>query len=233
MATTSAPRFTSTAVAASRSRCCGPERRLLEDRLVESWSGRRDDARHPKPCPTPRLFGSTRIRRSLKPREASSRAGSFGKITTRRSVTCRRKAYECYNLERRAGTGGRDVARGWRPEASAQVSRPPGKLLGTSRNLEATLSAAEPFIRRLRVMDHPVRARVQPHECPERARRCGGVCGSRGRQHDSGSMPLEYGDGFGMTVRFKTRGGDPPVLRLLWRKENNTWRVTSYSIEMP
>jgi hypothetical protein len=46
-------------------------------------------------------------------------------------------------------------------------------------------------------------------------------------------LPLEYGDGFGMTVRFKTRSGDPPVLRLLWRKENSAWRITSYSVEMP
>jgi hypothetical protein len=44
---------------------------------------------------------------------------------------------------------------------------------------------------------------------------------------------LEYGAGFGMTVRFKTRAGDAPVLRLLWRKEGGGWRITSYGVELP
>jgi hypothetical protein len=35
-------------------------------------------------------------------------------------------------------------------------------------------------------------------------------------------LPLEYGDAFGMTFRFRTHGGDAPVLRLLWRQEENT-----------
>ena len=35
-----------------------------------------------------------------------------------------------------------------------------------------------------------------------------------------------------MTFRFRTQGGDAPVLRLLWRKEDDTWRVT-YDVELP
>ena len=46
-------------------------------------------------------------------------------------------------------------------------------------------------------------------------------------------MPHEYGNGFGMNMRFKTRSGDAPVLRLLWRRENGAWRVTSYAVELP
>jgi hypothetical protein len=44
-------------------------------------------------------------------------------------------------------------------------------------------------------------------------------------------LPLEYGEGFGMNVRFKTRSGEAAVLRELWRKENGDWRITSYGIE--
>ena len=33
-------------------------------------------------------------------------------------------------------------------------------------------------------------------------------------------LPLEYGEAYGMTFRFRTKGGDAPVLRLLWRKED-------------
>jgi hypothetical protein len=45
-------------------------------------------------------------------------------------------------------------------------------------------------------------------------------------------LPLVYGDGFGMTVRFKVRDGDAPVLRVLWRRENGVanhvvWRRTT------
>ena len=46
-------------------------------------------------------------------------------------------------------------------------------------------------------------------------------------------LPLEYGEAFGMTLRFRTQGGDAPVLRLLWRKEGDAWRVRAYDVEMP
>ena len=36
-----------------------------------------------------------------------------------------------------------------------------------------------------------------------------------------------------MTLRFRTQGGDAPVLRLLWRKEGDAWRVTAYDVELP
>jgi len=46
-------------------------------------------------------------------------------------------------------------------------------------------------------------------------------------------VPLEYGQALGMTFRFRTQAGDAPVLRLLWRKEGDAWRVTSYDVELP
>jgi hypothetical protein len=36
-----------------------------------------------------------------------------------------------------------------------------------------------------------------------------------------------------MTVRFRTRAGDPPVLRTLWLKEAGAWRITAYDVELP
>jgi hypothetical protein len=36
-----------------------------------------------------------------------------------------------------------------------------------------------------------------------------------------------------MNLRFRTRGGDAPVLRTLWRRDAGNWRITSYMIEMP
>ena len=46
-------------------------------------------------------------------------------------------------------------------------------------------------------------------------------------------LPLTYDDAFGMTFRFRTQSGDTPVLRLLWRKEDGVWRVTSYDVDVP
>ncbi len=141
------------------------------------------------------------------------------------------KAYECYNLERGpeqpAATSPEDGGRKLRSGLEAA-----GKLLGT-RTLEATLSAPEPLHPAVRVMDHRF-ARVFSLTSLPNALADAAECAAReGDITIPDPLPLEYGDGFGMTVRFKTRGGDPPVLRLLWRKENNAWRVTSYSIEMP
>ena len=36
-----------------------------------------------------------------------------------------------------------------------------------------------------------------------------------------------------MTVRFKTAGGEAPVLRIVWRKDPEAWRITAYGIETP
>ena len=46
-------------------------------------------------------------------------------------------------------------------------------------------------------------------------------------------MPLEYGNAYGMTVRFRVESGEAPVLRLLWRQQNGAWRITSYGVELP
>ena len=142
------------------------------------------------------------------------------------------KAYQCYNLERgpeqAAATSLEDGGRKLHSGLEAT-----GKLLGTARTLEATLAAPEPSHPALRVMDHRF-ARVFSLTSVPNALADAMECAARANVPTiPDPLPLEYGDGFGMTVRFKTRGGDPPVLRLLWRKENNAWRVTSYSIEMP
>jgi hypothetical protein len=82
-------------------------------------------------------------------------------------------------------------------------------------------------------MDHPYSrtfaltsvpdAIAQAVDCAARAR------GERFR----GEVPPEYGKAFGMNVRFKTGGGDAPVLRALWLKENGLWRIAAYDIEVP
>jgi hypothetical protein len=108
-----------------------------------------------------------------------------------------------------------------------------GQWVGTARTLEAIVEAAEPLHPSIRVMDQPYSrmfsltsfpaALGDAVECDARAR--GAV--------PPDPLPLEYGEAFGMTFRFRTQGGDAPVLRLLWRMEEDTWRVTAYDVELP
>ena len=142
------------------------------------------------------------------------------------------RSYACY-----------DLVRGPDAPPSASLDEAGGKIraslerigqwVGTPRNLESIVEAAEPLHPSIRVMDQPYSrtfsltsfpaALGDAVECEARAR--GAV--------PPDPLPLEYGQAFGMTFRFRTQGGDAPVLRLLWRKEDNTWRVTSYDVELP
>ena len=142
------------------------------------------------------------------------------------------RSYACYDLETQAGeapsSSPEDAGRKLR--ASLEAS---GKRLGTSRNLEALLAPAEPVHPAIRVMNHPY-SRIfsvtsPPNAVADESECAARISGSRAPE----PMPLEYGNGFGMNMRFKTRSGDAPVLRLLWRRENGAWRVTSYAVELP
>ncbi|HJS72908.1 MAG TPA: hypothetical protein VJ921_01380, partial [Vicinamibacteria bacterium] len=85
----------------------------------------------------------------------------------------------------------------------------------------------------VRVMDHPYsgtfaltsvpNAIGQAFDCAVRAR----------GERLTAEIPLEYGKAFGMNVHFKTLGGEAPVLRTLWTKENDLWRIAAYDIEVP
>ena len=108
-----------------------------------------------------------------------------------------------------------------------------GQWVGTASRLETIVEAAEPRHASIRVMDQPhsrvfsmtsfPNALADAVECDARAR--GAV--------PPDPLPLEYGQAFGMIFRFRTQEGEAPVLRLLWRKEADNWRITSYDVEVP
>ena len=142
------------------------------------------------------------------------------------------RSYACYDLVRSpdapASTSTDDAGR----QIRAGLERV-GQWVGTPRNLDAIIEAAEPLHPSIRVMDQAYSrafsltsfptALGDAVECDARAR--GAV--------PPDPMPLVYGEAFGMTFRLRTQSGDAPVLRLLWRKENNAWRVTSYDVDLP
>ena len=141
------------------------------------------------------------------------------------------KAYACYNLER----GDQEPAAtpeeaGRRLRASLETA---GKTVDASRGLGSILAAAEPTYPAVRVMAHPYARAFSLTEVPD-ALADAAECAARAVGVSiPDAVPLVYGHGFGMTVRFKTKSGDAPVLRLLWRNEAGGWRITSYALELP
>jgi hypothetical protein len=140
------------------------------------------------------------------------------------------KSYACYDLERSP-----DAPAATSPDDAGQKVRAAlqgvGERVGIVRSLDALLEAVEPVHPALRVMDHQYsrtftltdvpNAFVEWADCATRA---------RGAPYPE-TLPLEYGNGFGMIIRFRTKSGDAPVLRLLWVKENDAWRIAVYNVE--
>ncbi len=142
------------------------------------------------------------------------------------------RSYACYDLLR-----GPDAPASTSPDDAGRKIRAGleriGQAVGTSRNLEAIIEAVEPLLPSIQVMDQPYSrifsltnlpaALGDAFECDARAR--GAV--------PPDPVPLDYGSAFGMTLRFRTSGGEAPVLRLLWRKEDGAWRISAYDVALP
>ena len=201
---------------------------------IVSWRVGADDAATPEAEPV----ASTKVLRvAADPAFVTAARGFLDSWLIRRDYDAAfgyvsPKAYECYNLERgetdAPATTLEDAGR--RLRASLEAS---GKMFGTARSLADILTAVEPLHPAIRIVNHRdsrlfsltsvPNALADALECAARA--------SGGTVPDP--LPLEYGNGFGMMVRFKTHSGDAPVLRLLWRKETGSFRITSYGVELP
>jgi hypothetical protein len=142
------------------------------------------------------------------------------------------RSYACYDLVRSpdapASTSPQDAGQKLR----ASLERV-GTWVGSPHALEDVVEAAEPRHAAIRVMDQPYSGLFSLTSFPTAL---GDVmeCDARARgAAPPDPLPLEYGEAFGMTFRFRTQGGDAAVLRLLWRQEADTWRVTAYDVELP
>ena len=142
------------------------------------------------------------------------------------------KAYACYDLEKSpeapAATSLDDAGRKLRAGLEAAGTR-----LGDAPKLDAVLSGVEPLHSAVRVMDHAFAGVFSLTSLPNAIADAAECTNRTGDIAAPDSMQLEYGQGFGMTMRFKTQSGDAPVFRLLWRRENGTWRITAYTVELP
>ena len=142
------------------------------------------------------------------------------------------ESYACYDLERSQGEPAVPSAddAGRRLRMALEAS---GNAIGPRRSLDEVIEAAEPFHSAIRVMDHSDSDVFSLSNIPN-ALADAAECAARAAGSSvPDPLPLEYGSGFGTTVRFKTRGGDAPVLRLVWRKEADAWRIRAYGVELP
>ena len=142
------------------------------------------------------------------------------------------ESYACYDLLRgpdeEASTSLEDAGRRIR----GNLERAGGRF-DKENSLDAIVAAIEPVHPAVRVMDHSYSrtfaltslptAIAQSFDCAARAR------GGR----FTAEIPPEYGKAFGMNVHLKTRDGEAPVLRTLWMKKNDLWRIAAYDIEVP
>lgn len=143
------------------------------------------------------------------------------------------KAYACYDLVRApdqpASTSPDDA--GAKIRAGLERS---GSEIGPVRSLDDVVQSAETFHPALRIMNHRYARDFSLANIPNAVAEAVD-CAARSRgtplPPDDGSSG--YGGAFEMTVRVRTRAGDPPVLRTMWVKEAGLWRITVYAIELP
>ncbi len=141
-------------------------------------------------------------------------------------------SYSCYDLERDPAlppsTSAEDAGRKLRDALAASSAA-----IGTGRKLNQVIEAVEPVHSAVRVMDHADEKVFTLTSLPDAIADAAECATRAGDITVPDPMPVSYGNGFGTNVRFKTRAGEAPVLRLLWRKEDGRWRITSYGIELP
>lgn len=142
------------------------------------------------------------------------------------------KSYACYNLARSPDQPAAASLEDAGQKIRAGLERS-GNRVGKASHLDELVSSAEPVHPAVRVMDHRYSGAFTLNSLPNVFAEAAD-CAARARgDRFTGEIPLEYGKAFGMNIRFRTQGGDAPVLRTMWLKENGAWRLTAYSVDVP
>jgi hypothetical protein len=140
-------------------------------------------------------------------------------------------AYACYN-----GSRNPDLPAATTPEESAKAIRAglerASREFGKPRTLDAVIMAVAPVHPAVRVINHPDARAFTLASVPNALAATEG-CGAQIVGTTAGATPAEYGKAFGVMLRFRTKGGEAPVLRLLWLKDGDVWRIAAYDVLMP
>ena len=142
------------------------------------------------------------------------------------------KAYACYDLLRTpdqpAAASAEDAGR----KIRAGLERA-GDQFGKRRSVDEFVEGVQPFHESIRVMEHRYSRTFALYSVPDKLAEAAGCVYRAGGGGFTGDPRPVYGNAFGMNVRFKTPGGEAPVLRLLWFKESGAWHITVYDVETP
>jgi hypothetical protein len=142
------------------------------------------------------------------------------------------RSYSCYDLTRSpdapASTSPDDAGR----KIRAALERS-GGTVGKATSLGALIAPVHPVHTAIHEMDHTYASAFTLASVPNvliDAADC--AAPARGQRFEA-VLTGEYGKAFGLSFRFQTGSGDAPVLRMLWAKENDAWRITAYDVEQP
>ncbi|HET9270021.1 MAG TPA: hypothetical protein VFO31_17720, partial [Vicinamibacterales bacterium] len=140
-------------------------------------------------------------------------------------------SYACYNLSRSpdqpAAASAEDAGRAIR----AALERT-GQVVGRARRLDALIESVDPVHARIRLVDHPDARVFSLFGLPDAFAEVES-CATRQlveRLATTAGTAAQYGKAFGQSLRFRTRSGETPVLRLLWLKESGVWRIAAYDV---
>jgi hypothetical protein len=144
------------------------------------------------------------------------------------------KSYPCYDLLRDPGAPASTSVADAGQKLRANLERA-GTMVGTPKTLDEVLEGPEVVHPTIRVVEHPFGraftlgglpdAFAETISCSAPARR------ERYRVEDATS--LVYGNAFGKATRVRTRSGEAPVVRMLWMKDADAWRITAYDVVTP
>jgi hypothetical protein len=142
------------------------------------------------------------------------------------------ESYACYNLARNPDepVAGSTEEAGRRVRASLERG---GNSVGSRRTLDEVIEGVQASHSGIRVMDHRASRTYGFSSWPD-AFAAAANCAARARRDRvKTDVPLVYGKAFGMNIRIRMRAGEPPVLRTLWMKEAEAWRIVAYDVETP
>ena len=140
-------------------------------------------------------------------------------------------AYDCYNGSRNPDLPAAATSAEAGKAIRAGLERA-GREFGKPRTLDAVIAAVEPVHPAVRVINHPDARAFTLASVPNALAATEG-CGAQIVGTAAAATPAEYGKAFGVTLRFRTKSGEAPVLRLLWLKDGDVWRIAAYDILMP
>ncbi len=144
------------------------------------------------------------------------------------------ESYACYNQSR-----GANEPAAASPEEAGRAIRAAlertGQVAAGARRLDTLIEAVDPVHARIRLVDHADARVFSLFGLPDAFAEIES-CATRDlvqRLTPPTSAAGDYGKAFGQALRFRTRSGETPVLRLLWLKAGGVWRIAAYDVVTP